>query len=66
MSELVRRVEFFDVYQGGKLGAKNKSLAFHIIYQAPDRTLTSTEVDELEKGIIKRLEEKFGAKIRNF
>jgi len=66
ISELVARVEFFDVYQGGKLGAKNKSLAFHIIYQAPDRTLTSAEVDELEKGIVKRLEEKFGAKIRNF
>ena len=66
MSALVSRVEFFDVYQGGKLGAKNKSLAFHIIYQASDRTLTSVEVDELEKGIVKRLEEKFGAKIRNF
>ena len=66
ISELIARVEFFDVYQGGKLGAKNKSLAFHIIYQAPDRTLTSAEVDEVEKGIVKRLEEKFGAKIRNF
>lgn len=66
MSALVSRVEFFDVYQGGKLGAKNKSLAFHVVYQSPDRTLTSTEVDELEKGIVKRLEEKFGAKIRNF
>lgn len=65
-SELIRRVEFFDVYQGGKLGAKNKSLAFHVIYQASDRTLTSMEVDELEKRIVKRLEEKFGAKIRNF
>jgi phenylalanyl-tRNA synthetase beta chain len=66
ISELVRRVELFDVFEGGKLGAKNKSLAFHIIYQAPDRTLTSTEVDELEKKIARRLEEKFGAKIRNF
>jgi phenylalanyl-tRNA synthetase beta chain len=65
-SELIRRADFFDVYQGGKLGEKNKSLAFHVIYQAADRTLTSEEVDSLQKGLIKRLEEKYGAKVRDF
>lgn len=64
-SDLVKKAELFDVYQGGKLGEKNKNLAFHIVYQA-DRTLVSEEVDKLQKGLIKKLEEKFGAKVRDF
>lgn len=64
-SQTIKEVELFDVYEGGKLGANKKSLAFHIVYQA-DRTLTSEEVDKLQKGLIKNLEKKFGAKIRNF
>jgi phenylalanyl-tRNA synthetase beta chain len=64
-SEMVKKVELFDVYEGGKLGAGKKSLAFHIIYQA-DRTLTSEEVDKMQDVLIGKLEKKFGAKIRNF
>ncbi len=63
--ELIKSVELFDVYQGGKLGAGKKNLAFHIIYQT-DKTLTAEEVDELQKELIKRLEKKFEAKIRDF
>ncbi len=62
---LIRSVELFDVYQGGKLGEKNRSLAFRIVYQA-DRTLVSAEADELQQRLVKRLEEKFGAKVRDF
>lgn len=64
-SPLIKRAELFDVFEGGKLGAKNKNLAFSIVYQA-DRTMTSEEIDELQKGLIKRLEERFGAKVRDF
>lgn len=65
-SELVNKVELFDVYSGGKLGKQKKNLAFHIAYLAPDRTLTSEEVDGLQKRLIKHLEEKFEAKVRDF
>lgn len=61
----VGQVELFDVYSGDKLGAKKKSLAFHIAYQA-DKTLTSQEVDVLQDGLFKALEEKFEAKVRDF
>ena len=64
-NELIKKVELFDVFHGGKLGESNKSLAFHIIYQA-DRTLTTAEVDIVQEGLLKRMEEKFEAKIRNF
>ncbi|MBA3047081.1 phenylalanine--tRNA ligase subunit beta [Patescibacteria group bacterium] len=64
-SELIRSAELFDVYYGGKLGFGKKSLAFHIVYQA-GRTLTTEEIDILQKQLIQRLEEKFDAKIRDF
>jgi len=64
-SDLIRQVELFDVYSGGKLAPGEKSLAFHIIYQA-DRTLTSQEIDEIQGKLVKHLEKELGAKIRNF
>lgn len=64
-SALIRAVELFDVYEGSKLGAGKKSLAFHIAYQA-DRTLTAAEVEEVEGRLKQVLEEKYGAKVRDF
>ena len=54
--ELVRDVDLFGVYEGGELPAGKKNLAFHIIYQAEDRTMTSEEIDGLQKKIISALE----------
>ena len=63
--DLIRRVELFDVYAGDKLAADQKSLAFHISFQV-DRTLRGEEVDEVQNRLVKHLEEKFGAVLRNF
>jgi len=64
-NQLIKSVELFDVYQGGKLGLGKKNLAFHIIYQA-DKTMTAKEVDQLQQELIKHLQDKFEAKIRDF
>jgi len=64
-SQLIKTVELFDVYAGEPLKENERSLAFHIFYQA-DKTLTNEEVDQLQKKLIKHLEKKFEAKIRNF
>jgi len=64
--ELITEVELFDSYQGDKLGEDKKSLAFHVIYQSLERTLRAEEIDEIQARLITRLEEKFGAQIRNF
>jgi phenylalanyl-tRNA synthetase beta chain len=61
----IRKVELFDIYQGKQLGPGKKSLAFHVEYQA-DRTLTAEEVASIQKDLAARLEEKFGAQIRDF
>lgn len=54
---LVRDVDIFDIYEGEELPVGKKNLAFHIIYQSEDRTLTSKEIDEVHQKIIKILEE---------
>jgi len=64
--ELIKSVDLFDVYVGKNLGEDKKNLAFHIIYQSNDRTLTTEEIDEIQKNLIENLEKRFEAQIRNF
>jgi phenylalanyl-tRNA synthetase beta chain len=54
--KLVRDVDLFDIYQGEELPQGKKNLAFHIIYQAENRTLSSQEIDRVQGDIIKSLE----------
>ena len=54
-SELVEKVELFDVYQGGQIPADKKSVAYSILLRAPDRTLTDAECDEVMKKILNSL-----------
>lgn len=54
---LVIDVDLFDIYQGDEISEGRKNLAFHIVYQAQDRTLTSIEVYKIHQNIIKALEE---------
>lgn len=55
-SELVRKVELFDVYTGDKIGAGNKSLAFNVVFAAADHTLQPDEIEVLQNGVISALE----------
>lgn len=65
-SQLIKEVKLFDVFEGDKLGKNKRNLAFHIIYQAKDRTLTAEEIDKVQEKLIKNLKNKFEAQIRNF
>jgi len=55
--KLIRDIDLFDIYEGEELPEGKKNLAFHIIYQAEDRTLKAEEIDNLQKKVIKALEE---------
>ncbi|PIZ88766.1 MAG: phenylalanine--tRNA ligase subunit beta [Candidatus Nealsonbacteria bacterium CG_4_10_14_0_2_um_filter_38_17] len=61
---LVRDVDLFDIYEGENLPEGKKNLAFHIIYQAKDHTLSSKELDEVQGKIIKALEEDLEWEVR--
>lgn len=56
-SSLIRDIDLFDIYEGEELPEGKKNFAFHIIYQAEDRTLTSEEIDKIQNKIIKVLEQ---------
>jgi len=61
---LVRDVDLFDMYEGEQIPDGKKNLAFHIIYQSDDHTLTDKEVNLLQEKIVKALEEEGGWEVR--
>ncbi len=56
--KLLESVELFDIYEGAQLVKGYKSLAYKIVFRAPDRTLKDEEVNSAMDKIIKALEEK--------
>jgi len=60
--ELVVDVDLFDVYEPA--GSDKKGLAFHITYQAWDRTLNDEEINKIHGAVILALEAEIGAEIR--
>lgn len=57
-------VELFDVYEGQGLPEGKRSLAVAMTFRAEDRTLTDTEVEAAQGGVVTALTEAFGAQIR--
>ncbi len=61
---LLRQVNLFDLYRGEQIAQGKKSLAYSVVYQADDRTLTDTEVAGVRQKIIWRLKEELEADLR--
>ncbi len=62
---LVQRAELFDIYSGENLAPGTKSLAFHVHFQAADRTLTNEEVSRSLDGLLRTLGREAGAALRS-
>lgn len=62
---LLRSVELFDVYQGQSIPPGKKSLAYHLTFQAPDKTLTDNDVRRQRERIVRRLEQALNARLRD-
>jgi phenylalanyl-tRNA synthetase beta chain len=60
----VREFEVFDQYRGKGVDAGRKSLAFRIVMQDTDRTLTDSEVEGVVASIREHLTEEFKAQPR--
>ena len=58
---LIRDIRLFDLYQGKRIPDGYKSLAFRIVYQSPERTLVSEEVQTLHDKIAETLVKKHHA-----
>lgn len=63
-SALVTDIALFDVYRGADLGEGRKSLAFRVLLQDTQKTLTDAEVESAVAQLREILLEKFNAKLR--
>jgi phenylalanyl-tRNA synthetase beta chain len=57
-------VEIFDRYEGKGVPEGRVSLAFRMVFQRSDRTLTDAEVTKTTNRVIRTLTERFGAELR--
>jgi phenylalanyl-tRNA synthetase beta chain len=64
-SAIVRSVRLFDVYQGKSLPKDRKSLAFRIVMQDTQKTLTDAEADSAIAQMVELLGSHFGATLRS-
>lgn len=62
--EYLEKAELFDVYKGNQVAGNKKSVAFNLLFNAGDRTLSVEEIDETVKNILKALKESTGAELR--
>lgn len=53
--ELINEVVVFDEYRGAPISVGEKSLAFKVLYRAPDRTLTDEEVNSIHQNLTQQL-----------
>ena len=64
LSSIVSRVEWFDTYRGKNLPDGKKSIAMHLEFSAPDRTLEAKDVEHMMEKISLAVKEKFKAEVR--
>jgi phenylalanyl-tRNA synthetase beta chain len=61
---LLREARVFDVYRGEQVGEGRKSVAIHLAFQSPERTLTDEDAAELRGRIVDVLGQRFDAELR--
>jgi phenylalanyl-tRNA synthetase beta chain len=63
-SKLLTNASVFDVYRGEVIGAGRTSLALHLEFRAPDRTLTEEDATREREKIVQALADRVGAELR--
>jgi phenylalanyl-tRNA synthetase beta chain len=63
--ELIKDVKIFDVYQGDNIEANKKSIAFNVIIEPKEKTLSESEINQISKKIISAVQDKTGAILRS-
>lgn len=62
--ELLESLSFVSEFRGKQLGAGKKSLAFSMVFRAPDRTLTREDADKAQEALLEALRKQLGAALR--
>jgi phenylalanyl-tRNA synthetase beta chain len=63
-ANIVESISVFDVYRGKGIENGKKGLAFRVLLQDTQKTLTDAEVDDALAGLRRVLEQEYGAKLR--
>ena len=58
-------IELFDVYRGEPLAPGNKSVAYRLVYQSLERSLSERETTHLRQRIVSAVEKATGGKLRS-
>ncbi len=62
---ILKEVNLFDIYRGHQIGENKKNLGFSLEYRDFNRTLTDEDIEKVQSKIIKELENKLDAKLRD-
>jgi len=62
---LISNIRIFDVYEGDNIPNDKKSIAINVTIQSNEKTLNDIDLENINKLIIKTVENKTGAKIRS-
>jgi len=60
----LREMRVFDVYRGEQIGAGKKSIAYRVLFQSPERTLSDEDAAVLRARVVEALRARFGAELR--
>ncbi len=63
--DLISTVRIFDIYTGPEIEAGLKSVALGLILQETSRTLTDDDADSVMAAAVRKLQEKYGAELRD-
>ena len=61
---LLKELKLFDVYEGDQIPSGKKSLAYHLSFQSPSKTLTDSQVHRQRERILNYLQQQLGARLR--
>jgi len=64
VSPLVKELYFVEEYKGNQIPEGKKSITFKIKLLNEDKTMTSEQINEKMNSILKKLDKKYGAKLR--
>ena len=58
-------MKIFDIYQGDNITSGKKSIAFNVILEPKDKTLSEKDIDQISNKIITTVQEITGASLRS-
>ena len=63
-SELLHGASFVDEYRGKQVPAGKKSLTLRLSIGSKEKTLTSSEIEEVASNVLNKIAKRFGAELR--